>query len=376
MKVLVVASWYPSSENPVAGSFISQQVRALAARADVAVLCVYPGRELRPHESAEDGITPVVRVGVRSCCRHGWFLSYRRAGLAAFEALRRTWGTPDIVHVQALWPAGLIACAIRRRHGISYVVTEHSEEYLAASRRRLVRTPGVVPLLLRPIARGAARTIAVSRFLADRLAELGLAVDPVVIPNPVSVTSPAPMPWAERHAIAHVSIMGPAKNLGMLLQAVDQLRYRRTDFVLRLIGDGELRADLEQMAAKLYLADFVQFAGRVSADEVRAFLTDSVFTVVSSTHETFSAVAAESLMCGRPVLSTRCGGPEEFVTSDVGRLIEAGSVDALVEGLDWMLDHFREFDPDQLHTYAVERFAPEVVADQILEVYRGVLDGR
>jgi glycosyltransferase involved in cell wall biosynthesis len=81
-------------------------------------------------------------------------------------------------------------------------------------------------------------------------------------------------------------------------------------------------------------------------------------------------------MGGRPVLSTRCGGPEEFITPAVGRLIEAGSVDALLEGLDWMLDHFREFDPESIHQYAVRRFAPTVVAAQILEVYRGVLDGR
>ena len=82
----------------------------------------------------------------------------------------------------------------------------------------------MVPLLLRPLARGASRIIAVSRYLADRLAELGLAIDPLVIPNVVPLTSPAPLPSAERHAIAHVSIMGPAKNLGALLQAVDRLR--------------------------------------------------------------------------------------------------------------------------------------------------------
>jgi glycosyltransferase involved in cell wall biosynthesis len=304
------------------------------------------------------------------------FYRYRRAGLAAFEALRDSWGTPDIVHVQALWPAGLIARAIKHRYGIPYVVTEHSEEYLAASERRLVRTPGVVPILLRPIARGASRTVAVSRFLGDRLVELGLAVDPVVIPNPVPVTRPASWPSTDRHAIAHVSIMGPAKNLGALLQAVDRLRRRRTDFILRLIGDGESRAAIEHIAEALRLGDVVEFTGRVSADEVHRLLADSIFTVVSSTHETFSVVAAESLMCGRPVLSTRCGGPEEFVTPAVGRLIEAGSVEALVEGLDWMLDHFHEFDPAALHEYAAERFAPDVVAARILEVYRGVLDGR
>ena len=376
LRVLVVPSWYPSNEHRTAGIFIHQQVKALAERADVAVLYVREAREgLRPRVAGEEGL-PVARAQLKmppvsrtipgrsravATNLFNKLYRYRCTGLSAFEELRGTWGTPDIVHVQALWPAGLIAYAIKRRYGIPYVVTEHSEEYLAASDRRLVRTPGVVRLLLRPLARGASRTIAVSRFLAARLTDLGLAVDPVVIPNLAPVTPPLPLPVGGRHAIAHVSVMGPAKNLSALLQAVDRLRRRRSDFLLRLIGDGESRPGLERQAAALRLGGVVEFTGRVDAGEVRRLLGDSAFMVVSSTHETFSVSAAESLMCGRPVLSTRCGGPEEFVTADVGRLIEAGSVEALVEGLDWMLDHFREFDPEALHQYAVERFAPQVV---------------
>jgi glycosyltransferase involved in cell wall biosynthesis len=74
------------------------------------------------------------------------------------------------------------------------------------------------------------------------------------------------------------------------------------------------------------------------------------------------------------VVSTRCGGPEEFITPDVGLLVDAGDPDALADGLDWMLDHSAEFDPALLHAYAAERFAPDVVAQRILSVYREVLD--
>ncbi len=301
------------------------------------------------------------------------FYRYPRTGLEAFDRLCAIWGRPDIVHVQALWPAGMIARAVARRYGIRYVVTEHSEEYLAASERRLVRTPGIVPLILRPLARGAACTIAVSRFLAARLVVLGLAVDPVVIPNVVPLSAPAPAAEREPHIVAHVSIMGPAKNLEALLQAVRTLHGRRSDFEVHLIGDGESRVALERLAGTLGLDDVVRFAGRVPSADIPAHLADAAFTVVSSTHETFSVSAAESLMCGRPVLSTRCGGPEEFVRPQVGRLIAPGSVEALVEGMDWMLDHFREFDPEVLHHYAEERFAPDVVAGRIVDVYREVL---
>jgi len=374
-RVLVIPSWYPSETDPTAGIFILQQVRALAAVADVAVLHVAGGSAaFGPTVAVEDGVT-VVRMGIDATGAFRRFVGYRAAGRVGFKALLAEWGRPDIVHVQALFPAALVARDIQRRERIPYVVTEHSEEYLAASKRRLVSTPGTLSLLLRPLARDAARTIAVSRFLGNRLAELGLAVDPVVIPNVVPVSPATPRPLAPPHVIAHVSIMSPAKNLGMLLGAVDLLRARRQDFVLRLVGDGECRAELEAEVVARGLDDFVEFTGRKSVDEVHAILESAAFSVISSTHETFSVSAAESLMCGRPVLSTRCGGPEEFVSAENGMLVASDDAAAMAEGLEWMLDHFSEFDPDELHTYASARFAPEVVAARILDVYSEVLDG-
>lgn len=375
-RVLVLASWYPSAVAPTAGVFIREQVRALAQVADVAVIHVDAGAiDLPPTARREEGVT-VVRAGVAASSLYARFVRYRRAGFDAFSVLDAEWGMPDIVHVQALFPAAIIAHAYRRRYGIPYVVTEHSEEYLPHSTRRLVRTPGMLPLVLRPLARSASHTIAVSRFLADRLSELGLATDPVVIPNVVPLCEPKPLPVGAPHVISHVSIMGPAKNLDILLRAIAVLSGTRDDFVLRLVGDGECRAETERLARELGLGDRVEFVGERSQADVVSILGSAAFTVVSSAHETFSVSAAESLMCGRPVLSTRCGGPEEFVTPSVGRLVDAGDVDALADGLRWMLDHFSEFDPAALHSYAAERFAPDVVAARILDVYRTLPDRR
>ncbi|MHB1016856.1 MAG: glycosyltransferase [Coriobacteriia bacterium] len=389
LRVLVVASWYPSADNPTAGVFIREQVRAIAPLADVAVLYVHDSVDGSTAELSEEDGARVVRArlqmppmatGVPGRIRavvtnlHNRFFGYRRLGRAAYEALRHSWGAPDIVHVQALWPAGLIARDLKRRHGIPFVITEHSEEYSAASERRLVKTPGMLPLVLRPLARAASKTIAVSRFLGDRLVELGLARGPAIIPNVVPYAPPTPLPSAHPQVILHVSIMGPAKDISGLLDAVDALRGRRSDFVLLLVGDGELRKDLEAKALSLGLNGAAQFVGSKSPEEIRALRAESAFTVISSTHETFSVVAAESLMAGRPVVSTRCGGPEEFITPDVGLLVDAGDPDTLADGLDWMLDHSAEFDPALLHAYAAERFAPDVVAQRILSVYREVLD--
>lgn len=388
-RVLVIPSWYPSDESPTNGIFIYQQVRALAAYADVAVLYVQEALAASvPRVVDEDGIlvaradlamprasrTLPGRVTAVLTNLFNRFVARRRTGAQAWGMLSAAWGMPDIIHVQALWPAALIARDISLQFGIPYVVTEHSEEYSMASNRRLVKVPGMLPLVLRPLATRAARTLVPSRFLSDRLAELGLAHDSTVIPNVVPDAEPEPLPGRLPHVILHVSIMSPAKNLLGLVDAVDALRRRRVDFVLWLVGDGEMRESVHLRVHELDLGDMVRFMGLKSPAEVRALHAECAFTVISSIHETFSVVAAESLMSGRPVLSTRCGGPEEFVTPEVGRLIQNDNVEALADGLDWMLDHYRDFDPQALHEYARKRFAPDVVAEQIIAVYRSVLD--
>ncbi|NTU70758.1 MAG: glycosyltransferase family 4 protein [Coriobacteriia bacterium] len=373
MKVLVIPSWYPGPRDGNAGVFIRQQVRALTHVADVAVLFVEQGAGgFEPLVAEEDGAT-VVRVGVDGSGLRARYFGYRSAGRAGFAALEKAWGTPDVVHVQALWPAALIARDIKREHGIPFVVTEHSEEYAAASQRRLVRTPGMLPLILRPLAREAADYIAVSRTLAGRLEQLGLCDRAQVIPNVVPEFGPYQRPSAATQTIAHISSMGPAKRVDLLVEAAELLRVTRDDFVLRLIGDGEGRAGLEAMVRERGLGRFVRFDGLVSEAEVAAVLDECSFSAISSAHETFSVVAAESLMAGRPVVSTRCGGPEEFVTPEVGRLVDGDDAASLAAALGWMLDHASEFAPQMLHDYAAERFAPGVVAQRLVEVYRGVL---
>jgi len=373
----------------MAGTFIKEQVLALQDYVDVAVLHVREASfPVEPWISVEDGV-PVIRAQIAASSKgHGRvarvsamasdvsrkLFHYPKVGLEVFELLREAHGAPDIIHVQALWPAGIIAQAINRRHKIPYVVTEHSEEYLAGTNRKLTKYPLFVRHVLAPLAAGAVSTITVSRFLGERLVELGLAKDPVVVPNAVRPVKAYPQVTRKPHLITHVSVMGPAKNIAGLLQACARLSARRADFRLRLVGDGELRNELEAMSGSLGLTGIVEFTGRKSLEEVYDLLADSAFAVVSSFYETFSMAAAEALMCGRPVLSTRCGGPSEFITAETGLLVESDDLQALAEGLEWMLDNYTRFDPLRLNEYACKRFSPDVVGRQIVDVYEEALD--
>ncbi len=94
--------------------------------------------------------------------------------------------------------------------------------------------------------------------------------------------------------------------------------------------------------------------------------------VLPSLCETFSVPAAEAMASGIPVLATRCGGPEEFITQDQGLLVSPGDADALRQGLDFMLDNLHRYSRGQIVQYARERFSHEVVGAQLHALYQSL----
>ena len=80
-------------------------------------------------------------------------------------------------------------------------------------------------------------------------------------------------------------------------------------------------------------------------------------------------VLAESLACGTPVVATRCGGPEDIVTDQVGALVEPENPLALADGIERVLNRPGGFDPIALRAYALERFSWDRISKQYLELY-------
>ena len=64
-------------------------------------------------------------------------------------------------------------------------------------------------------------------------------------------------------------------------------------------------------------------------------LLDHYYQVMISpfNFSTFSIICAEALLCGIPVISTKCGGPESFLNDHTGIMIDIGNKDQLTEAM-------------------------------------------
>ena len=175
-----------------------------------------------------------------------------------------------------------------------------------------------------------------------------------------------------RKRIRFVGQLRPVRGIPYLLHALPRLGQKRSDWRMDIVGDGEARSEYERLVGDLRLANRVAFHDLKSKREVAAFMRRADFLVLSSLCETFSAPAAEALAVGRPVLATRCGGSEEFISDDVGLLVGLGDADALYRGLDDMLDPVHRYSSPQITQYTRDRFASQLVGAPLHAVYESL----
>lgn len=302
----------------------------------------------------------------------GRFDAILQANRKNLERARGDLADIDVIHAHAAFPAGLLAMELASELGIPYVVTAHSGEALQArlERTRLGRRAFTKALS------DAAATIAVSQALGSRLAEAGTPPTDV-IPNVVDEEffGPAEKSRAtERPRVFTLARLVEGKGIVELLEATANLRTRGFPLELRIGGDGPRRREWERHALARDLSDNVTFLGSLSREAVRDELQECSCFALASESETFGVVCVEALACGRPVVATRSGGPEEIVTHENGLLVPPRDAEALAAGLRVVLG--RAYDTEAIREDAVRRFGSESVASALEAVYRRVTADR
>jgi glycosyltransferase involved in cell wall biosynthesis len=387
-KILYVTGSYPGRVHPLKGIFFQRHIEAFAAGHDAAVLHVVSDPQLRetPYditECIENGVL-VVRAFYRKSDLHNpltiklrKLFRYLKASYLGLGVIAKRFGRPALIQANTAMPAGLIAAAVQKIKDIPFILYEQFSDYTEED-----GTYNAFPWYRKAITgmvfHQAKAVVAVSRYLLSALKKQGLVKGPTfVVPNVI------PMPSAPKFVPKPDSIVnmltisllndGP-KNVAGLIKAVSRVVPECNNIHLHIIGDGDDRKALEELAAKHgLLGSHITFHGMIANEKLGSYFNQAHFFVMNSNFETFSVATIEAISHGLPVVVTNCGGPDEYVTRQIGLVVQRRNEASMAEGIKYMAQHWGEYDPLTLHRYAKEKFAAGKSVELFSEIYRQVL---
>lgn len=206
---------------------------------------------------------------------------------------------------------------------------------------------------------------ALSQCQIDTLADFGLHEKIWLKPNPIDPPK-AFVPAEQKRDYLYVGRLEEAKGLPGLLRLWKTLPQH---FILRVVGDGEARADLENR----YAANNIRFYGNRPHEEVLQQMAKSRFLIHPGlAMETFGLTVVEALAQGTPVIGLSVGTRPEFIQDGHnGFLSDMGGLRQII--LDSATTpHYSNM--QQAAYDSVKRFYRDAVIKQQIQLYHTLLE--
>lgn len=158
-----------------------------------------------------------------------------------------------------------------------------------------------------------------------------------VIGNARSFVLPEPAKLENKTVIA-VGRYSYQKGFDRLISAWHRVCQQKNDWTLHLVGDGELREELQKQIEELNLGDKV-ILGKAVTDMPTVYQEASILAMTSH-YEGLPMVLLEAQAAGLPIVSFECKcGPKDVIEDGVdGFLVKEGDTDALAEKLLLLMD--------------------------------------
>ena len=398
MNVFYIPSWYPSDTDPLPGVFFREQALALTrhhpeVNAGISTWGQNDDRLLLWGSDPAGSIKKIFRQPQIPSARrnisekvteyfspaftwtwkirHGNMTNIIRANFKNLAAFESSAGRADLIHAHVAFPAGYVAMKLSEITKVPYLLTEHMSPFPFKYFKRKNGEPA--GRIMKPYRRSAIN-IAVSEALSVKMAASGIPRIRVIY-NSVDETRfnlPEKEPSSAPFTFFTLGRMVPQKGIDILLRAIELLPGRER-FFFKIAGDGPALKTYKKIASDAGIDGHIQWLGMLNRDQVAKEMKNCHAFVLPSRHESMGIVFAEATACGRPVIGTRCGGPEEIIHDNNGLLIRKEDPEALARALQKLMKDYRRYDPEKIREDFMRRFSTRVIADQIMNVYREII---
>lgn len=374
MKILLLTHSWPDEKIKWRGLFIRDQAMALSTAHEVIVVFFKVDySRLAPFSKysflkKEDGKITVYELTTGRSFPVINQLKYFRDTFRFIREEILSKNRIGIIHSQLSYPAGFLGAKISKKEGIPCVITEHT--WVHKYFRSLIHRKCVMYAL-----KNGSRIVAVSNALKhDILKYCSRPVD--VIPNVVDMDRFHPVEKSFTGGQFNIGILGGMgnyrKGLDILIKALPLLND--IGLTVHIGGDGTLLETFKNLARELDVENKCIFYGEIKPEGIMDFYSRLDAYVLPSRDETFGVVVVEAMACGLPVIASRCGGPEEIITTENGLLIDRENPVQLSEAIRYVYKNIVAYDKQAIRKYVLDKYSPVAFEKSITKLYREITD--
>lgn len=384
--VTIVSHSYPTEKDPSFGIFIRREAELISRFALPLIIIpkVYSTplnsqfyRTLKP---ADDGIPK----------KQFSYLSFPRKSLPGItqksysENLLQSLAELDskLVHLHWLFPQSLAVPSLKKK-GYRVIQTIHGGDwYSNLDNRKLfpmieksLRSTDAIICVGKKLAEDVRKKLP---EIADKVLHIPHAIDTGIFnPHPKKEKESLELNWSsdKKHLLC-VANFYEVKGVDLLLKAFSQINFENLH--LHLVAprsDSKTLASVQTIINSEKMDEDVTIYGTKTETELAAFYRKSDLFILPSLKEGFGIVCAEAAACGTPVLATKSGGPEEIVDEQTGVLVDTNSVQALINGIELILNDTGRFDPETMHNQISNKFGMDTKTDRLKQLYSSVVKG-
>jgi len=371
--ILIISSSYPSLQNPQKGIFVKERAKILQKTNTVYLVAVEVDYnspisffKYKINKSTSNDFTELKLVVNRSLPIYNQ-INFLFIAAKEINKMVKKYNI-QIIHCQLSFPAGFIGYLLNVINGTPFVITEHASNFTAFLKRRML-----FKFLIKRALTKADRIIAVSNNLKDSILKY-IKNKIVVIPNFVeidkfSIISKQNTKWQ----IGFLGLLDTKrKGLDILLNSLADIT--NLDYTLHIGGSGKLFDYYQNLAKKLNIHKNCVFYKSILPENTPEFFLKLHFFILPSFNESFGIVLLEAMSSGIPVIATKCGGPEEFVTNEVGLIVERGNTESLTQAIKDMITNYENYDKNVIRSYVKENFSAEIYSKKINEIYSEIIE--
>lgn len=312
MRVLWLASWYPSKNDPLTGDFFQRHANIAAINHTIDVLHIKRDDQIQANIdisfSQKNNLSEKIILykpflyKIKFVSTFFSAIYWWRFNLKEINKYIQTHGKPDIIHVQAAWKCGLIALWYKKRLGIPYFISEQYTGYFEEAKNKVPTFNLLQHYFLKKIFINANKVLPVSDYLGKAL-QKKYGISYTVLDNVID-TSIFKISNSENinqiFTILHVSLFNLQKNPLYLLEACNILALQNNVFKLQIVAPANI--------VESYLTSFpelkkhVELIPETNQSGLAKLMQQADVFVFPSLFESFGLVPYESIACGTPVI--------------------------------------------------------------------------